>query len=422
MSKMKNTEEKRRKTLALKEKWAKEKQEKLELFARRKNEEKKTQQQIEEMLALQRKRDLKKKREIEKQRKISEKESLQLSLDAHRHMKEDLARQARERRRRSVLINKEILLKARDKQEKLKKQQREEEESLLTSRRIDHLAVRDMKVMEAELRRQSVATRIEENIRQSEVERELERQAHENEIDLLSSRREGWLDEKEYRASQRERMRESLAGRLETWRGHRQIESIKREEEKESQVHEFEVQKLCWLDEQEEKAEKAKRDRLSLQWRRDKYHEEKDLEEDQKRRREEELENERQLLQAEYEDVLMYQAEQEAMRRQSLAYRLDSAARDRDYLAGQDANRLAVVAHEMELRRQEFLDLKAFREGLEEERRKSLATCLDKAVEFLPVPSYSPFSLTYLERGTCHRARAPPRGGEEASRGVSDPL
>lgn len=382
ISKIKNTEEKRRKTLALKEKWAKEKEEKLEFFQKRKQEERQTQQKIEELIALQRKRDLKKKREIEKQEKLKEKESLQLSLTAHRQMKDDLARQERERRRRSVMINKEILMRAKDKEEKLKKQQKEEEESLLTSRRIDYLAVRDQKMVEAELRRQSMAMRVEESIRQSEMEKELKRQEQEQELDLLASRHEAWLDEKEYQASQRERMRESLAGRLETWRTHRQLEEMQKIDEKESLQHEFEIKKLCWMDEKEEKEERKRRDRLSLQWRREKYHEEKDLEEEMKRRRDEEIEIERQLLQQEYEDILMYQAEQEALRRQSLAYRLDTAARDRDYMAGQDANRHAVIAHEMELRRQDFLDIKAFREGLELERRKSLAIRLDKAVSY----------------------------------------
>lgn len=372
--------------MALKEKWAKEKEEKLEQFQKRKQEERLIQQRIDKLVTSQRKRDLQKKREVEKAKKMKEKESLQLSLEAHRQMKEDLARQARERRRRSVLINKEILFRAKDREAKLKQQQKEEEESLLTSRRIDFLAVRDQKVVEAELRRQSMAMRVEESIRQSEVEKDLKRQEHEKEVNLLETRREGWLDEKEFQEMQRARKRESLAGRLETWREHRQLESQQKEEEKDSMLHEFEVKKLCWLDEQEEKTEKAKRDRLSLQWRREKYHEEKDLEEEMKRRREEELEVERQLLQQEYEDVLMYQAEQEALRRQSLAYRLDAAARDRDYMAGQDANKHAVVAHEMQLRRQDFLDLKAFREGFESERRKSLAMSLEKAVRSPPRP------------------------------------
>jgi hypothetical protein len=375
--------------MALKEKWAKEKEQKLEMFEKRKQEERLTQQRIDKLVNSQRKRELQKKREIEKAKKIQEKESLQLSLEAHRQMKEDLARQARERRRRSVLINKEILFRAKDKEAKLKQQQKEEEESLLSSRRIDFLAVRDQKVVEAELRRQSMAHRVEDSIRQSEVERELKRQEHENEVNLLETRREGWLDEKEFQQMQRERKRESLAGRLETWREHRQVEMQQKEAEKDNMLHEFEVKKLCWLDEQEEKSEKAKRDRLSLQWRREKAHEEKDLEEEMKRRREEELEVERQLLQQEYDDVLMYQAEQEALRRQSLAYRLDAAARDRDYMAGQDANKHAVVAHEMQLRRQDFLDLKAFREGYESERRKSLAMSLVKAVS-PSLPSYPP--------------------------------
>ena len=140
-----------------------------------------------------------------------------------------------------------------------------------------------------------------------------------------------------------------------------------------------------------------------------------------RRRRDQELEVEKQLLQQEYEDVLMYQAEQEALRRQSLAYRLDAAARDRDYMAGQDANKHAVVAHEMQLRRQDFLDLKAFREGFESERRKSLAMSLEKAVRRLPFYLSLPNPLSVERRESLHDGTAPRRAGAYP-RGRENPL
>lgn len=382
IAKLNYTAEKRRRTTELKEKWAREKDDKLAFFAKKREDEAKQLKDLESKMMAQKRRDSAKKREIDKKIASERSEMLKANLDAQTQLKFDLQRQEKERRRQSVALNKEIIQKSKQKELDIKRRQKEEEDSLLTSRRIDFLSMRENRELEKEERRKSTANRIADSRRQKELEEEFDKIRKEQEAEILQKRKDDWEDTKRQEQSDREGRRQSLACRLDCWRKQKKSEEETHREMVNQLEVEYSLRKMCWQDVQEVKEEGIKRDRLSLLWRLDKWREERDIEEGQLLEQQRTNEIERQLLKQEIEDVLAYRAEQEDLRRRSLAYRADSAARERDYWAGQDANRIEVIAAEMKIRQEDSENIRDLRAKEREERRASLMTRREQAVRF----------------------------------------
>jgi hypothetical protein len=86
----------------------------------------------------------------------------------------------------------------------------------------------------------------------------------------------------------------------------------------------------------------------------------------------------RDLFLQEYEDVLQYKQAQEDLRRQSLAYRLDHASREKEWERGEQCLQQADSEQEFRIRDQDRLDMAQYKNKLKEDRRASLAFRLEE--------------------------------------------
>jgi hypothetical protein len=127
-----------------------------------------------------------------------------------------------------------------------------------------------------------------------------------------------------------------------------------------------------WKDIQSYKENQAKHDRESLAGRLQKWKEETELEAKQRRQQEEVDQINRELAFQEYEDMRAYERQMRENRRQSLAYRLDKAKKDKDFEKGQQALQQACYEEEVRLRHYERLDVQKYQEELRQARRQSL--------------------------------------------------
>ncbi|CAE7702998.1 unnamed protein product, partial [Symbiodinium microadriaticum] len=317
-------------------------------------------------------------KEIEKRKLLERKKEMQLSLEAQVQLKSDLERERKERRRQSVALNKRILQEAKQKEEEMLRKKKEEEQSLLLAHREDFLALREREMEEEEERRRSLALRLEEQKKQKETEEELKKAQKDEEADLLATRKEMWEDKVQFAEEQRMRRRESLAGRLDQWREAKKREEEVLKQQKDEEIAELKEKRQVWMDFNDLKRECSERDRQSILWRLDKWRDERDLEEEEKRKQQEIENTERELMIAEWEDVMQFKEEQECLRRQSLAFRLDAAARERDFMQGQEANWQAVQKIENSWHQSDREAVMSYQAALEEERRQSLAFRLQR--------------------------------------------
>mmetsp|Transcript_5038 Transcript_5038/g.7701 ORF Transcript_5038/g.7701 Transcript_5038/m.7701 type:complete len:594 (-) Transcript_5038:116-1897(-) len=373
-----HTAEKKRNISLLKEKWAKEKKERLDFQKKQREEEARLNQKLSMTQAQQRKMDIERKQKIEKQKRAIQEDMVKSSVEEHIRMKKELQEQEKARRRQSIALNREILEKAKRKEAELEKKKKDEEASLLISRQLDYLAVRESREIEEERRRESMAIRGAQAREQRKSERKAQECRQEEIQDILATRKEMWLDDKKQREKQKQKDRQSLANRLKTSKQQREADELEAKQKLERETQELYNRKQEWLDVQRAKDEKIRRDRESLAMRLDSWRRERTLEQEEAARQAEIERNERELMLNELQDIMKFQQEQEDQRRQSLAYRLDTAARERDYLQGLEANKQFVLEKEKQLHEAEREDIQRFRAHLEEERRKSLAFRLDE--------------------------------------------
>jgi hypothetical protein len=89
---------------------------------------------------------------------------------------------------------------------------------------------------------------------------------------------------------------------------------------------------------------------------------------------------ERDLFLQEYEDVLQYRQDQEDLRRQSLAYRLDQYSREKEWERGEQYVQKADMDKERLISEDDRFDISQYKKKLEEDRRASLAFRLEEQV------------------------------------------
>lgn len=372
IAKLQNTTEKVEKTRALKEKWAKEKEEHLK---RAQEQRLLSAQKVQESnkVAAETRR---KQQELQKAAALREKqakaEELAASLEARVQLAKDLEMQAKQRKRMSIMLNKEILLKAQEKQTQIEKQQREAEEERLASRRLDYLQIREAKKAEEARRRESLAARGEELKKQRDIAASLAKKAAEEQTDIFQFRHQNWKDVQKATEKENQRSRESIAGRLDEWRAQKQVDMKNKADDLTRQQQSLEIRRQEWQDVENFKKAQMQRERKSIADRLEKWRQEKSIDARLKAEKEEEEEYEFLLLQQEIDGIKAFEANEKKARKQSLAYRLDKAKKDKDFEHGQEAIKAAIMEEERRIAELDRQDVLQYKQSLINARRQSL--------------------------------------------------
>lgn len=378
LAKAQHTAEKQKRTSILKEKWAKEKQEKKELIAKKREEDRKARQSMSSLAAKFRQKSIAKCNQVTKAKQDEQRDMLKTSVTDNIQAKKAMAKAEKQRRRQSIMVNKEILQRAKRNEAKMLRKRKEEEDNLHVSRRIDFLAVREGKLEEEENRRKSLEAKNAYCRMQHELEKELEAVKKENMADMLAVRKEMLEDDNKTKEVMKQSRRQSLLGRLDTWRAQRQVEDELQQKQQEDLQLDVIQRHEDWLDIQEAKKEYKERARQSVMWRLDKWREEKDEEMKLAMERQMEEDAQRELLLQEYEDVMQYKQDQEDMRRQSLAFRLDQASREKEWERGEVFVQQYAAQKEFERKEQDRSDIAKYKSQLQDDRRASLAFRLEE--------------------------------------------
>jgi hypothetical protein len=145
-----------------------------------------------------------------------------------------------------------------------------------------------------------------------------------------------------------------------------------REQELETSISDLNLKREDWKSVQEYKVNESKKERESIQSRLEKWRAEKSQEKLSKTEETEAAAYEFELRRQEHEDVINYKSKLEHDRRQSLAYRLDSARKDKDWERGQ-ATLLALAAEESHrLEEEDRAAVAKYKQDEEEARRASM--------------------------------------------------
>ena len=372
LAKQQNTNLRILKVQLLKEKWAKEKENKLLTYKEKREMEKKKLQEDHYSAAEQRRRQLEKQRELEEKQKEEEKISLQLKHEANIQLKKDLAKEKQAKRRISMFLNGKLRQKRVEKEKELEEKKKAEEVDLLMTKRLDFLTIREMKKLHEEERRQSMLHHLEVAKMNKEKEKELLEQKEAEKQALLETRYLNWQDEQALKQKQKEEELVELEKQNEIYRLQKEnISKLNMLSELE-EISLLEIREMNWKDEQNyKKKEQEKEHNETLlrlqQWKQEKQVEKK-LSEEEKVKKEFEFE----LNHAAYLDVQEYKEKAKEQRRQSLSYRLDKARKDRDYEEGQKALKEIVQEEERRIAELDRQDVTNYRQKIMDARRQSL--------------------------------------------------
>lgn len=373
-------QERAAKTAALKERWAQEKEERLTEQRKKKEAEQKSTRDELRAIAEKRKLNKEKEKRMLADANMRRHEELKAQNDERAQLARDLKEKKLKKRRESAEMKQKAFREAQVKEKMLEQQKKDEEKSLLESRRIAFLEARNAVKESESNRRQSLVNRAQISAFQREVGKKMEQQKAEEDRDMLQFRREAFQEKKEYEKSVQQSRRQSLIGRLDKWREEKHLDEEAHKQEVGLNHEEAELRLQDWHDLQEYKKALAQRDRESLERRLEKWREERTVEAEAQALQAEQEHMERELFAQECEDVMLYREEEEASRRQSLAYRLVVARRDRDWEDGVEANQAVIQMHERQIQAEEREDVHCYKQELYNNRRASLAFRLQQYV------------------------------------------
>jgi hypothetical protein len=262
--------------------------------------------------------------------------------------------------------------KSKEREQELNSQKKSEEESLHASRQLDALQLREAKKEEEERKRESMCNRTLLAQEQKRIAEELAQQKKEEELSILKLRKQNWEDDINSKKSEEERRRESVAFRLDEWRKHKGVEDELSRSMEHGELDLIHTRHADWKDVQAYKEEEERNRRESLAFRLDKWREEKSLEQKNKEQQEIAREIDNELSCQARDDVQEYRNQVKESRRQSLAYRLDKARKDRDFEEGQKALRQLVLKEEKRLNDLDREDVQNYRQMIADARRQSL--------------------------------------------------
>ena len=365
-----------------KENWARDK----ELKARqnklcREAKEKKVQELCDAAAEARKNSAEKKKRMLDRQKK-EEQDMLAASLLERAQLAADLDKEAKARRRISIFLNKKMKESAKVKEREMQEVEKKREADLLSSRRINFLAVREAKKAEEMRKRESLVSRGVKASFDRKVDEVIAQNEKVLERDLIDFRLENRIDECNQKYIEKNRHRQSLENRLDVWRMQRSLEQEEQYKDQQNRQEESRVRQEDWQDIQRYKETQTRKERESLAGRLQKWKEEKEITQRIHTQEQEAEQIERELAQQELDDLQAYQEVLKRKRKQSLAYRLDKARKDQDFEKGQLALQQAYQEEELKMKTIDREDVKKFREQLQAARRQSLQYRTQLAVRY----------------------------------------
>ena len=371
------------KTKELKEKWAREKAEKMNESEQIKLEKIQLARKMSEVTSAQQQQRLIKRREQEALKKEQSKAELQTRLDVERESKEIRKAQKKENRRKSILARDYIR----------KQQQKAAEEEDLTKKQAavaeiqakaeDHKAVKEAKKMNAKQRRQSLFDRGLITVQHKAKKEQDQKQALKAEQEQLEFKRLEAADVANYKASEKERQRRSMESRNEAARILKELELEEEQNKKQEVCKDLHDKHADWLALQETKKGEKEARRASIAARNDYYFNHvKDVEARAQQMEMESAEVEALLKQQELEDVAAYRKQQTDNRRQSLAHRLYVVhAEHKDVSMRQKAMEAILQEEDQRLKQQDLDDITHYKKAEAESKRQSLINRGLKKVE-----------------------------------------
>lgn len=372
IAKLQNTSEKISLVANLKEKWAKEKEEILTHQATKRAKELKQQQDHSAFIKEKRRQNSIAERQYTKTIKECENEMFAAFVEDRIFQANEVEKLQKERRRRSVMINTEILAKAKQRSLEISLRKAEEERTLLESRRLDAIALEKFKEEEEDRKRESLLFRADIFHNQKKVETQIINQSMEFEKSLLDSKYEDWQSLQQSKDKEEQRKRESISNRIDLWRKGKgkqlETDEYKQKEETSLLLSRYED----WKDLEEYKKQSVMKRRESIVNRLDKWRLEREYTNWEKAEEEEALEYEFELKAQEVEDIKKYQTEMSKSKRESLAYRLDKAKRDKMYDEGQVSLQQVINEEEYKLKQEDHQAMQQYHQEMNELRRQSL--------------------------------------------------
>jgi hypothetical protein len=372
MAKNQSTMERIQRVAQLKEKWAKEREQKAQFYHDKRTVQLQKLQEDSQQAAEMRRKNIEKQREFDYREKQAKRDQLASSLEARSQLAKDLEAENKARRRISIFLNSQMRKKSKEREQELNSQKKSEEESLHASRQLDALQLREAKKEEEERKRESMCNRTLLAQEQKRIAEELAQQKKEEELSILKLRKQNWEDDINSKKSEEERRRESVAFRLDEWRKHKGVEDELSRSMEHGELDLIHTRHADWKDVQAYKEEEERNRRESLAFRLDKWREEKSLEQKNKEQQEIAREIDNELSCQARDDVQEYRNQVKESRRQSLAYRLDKARKDRDFEEGQKALRQLVLKEEKRLNDLDREDVQNYRQMIADARRQSL--------------------------------------------------
>jgi hypothetical protein len=363
----------------MRQEWAREKAAKTQWAEKQRQEEILAMRQTAQREAEMRKKMLALRKEAEQKKKQQEQEMLAAFVSDRVHAVKEAERLKKERRKQSVLVNKDMLRQSREKQAALAAAKKQEEQTLLATRREDMLKVAEARKAEEQRRRESMVTRGLTAQQQRDVAEQLAQARRDEEAALLQSRREDFLRLTEVRKAEEQRRRESMVGRGVTAQLQRQAaeqaEAARQQELQDS----LQYRRYLATQKASSEADEARRTRESLAGRLHMWRSQRTVEaamDDAKHG------EERALLQTKHDnwvDATAHQRRIDDRRRASLAFRLDEWRAQKQVAEKEGGERAEAERIEWELRQQEAEDVATYRQACDASRRESLAVRLDKA-------------------------------------------
>jgi len=368
MAKLQSTAERIRKVNHLKEKWAKEKEEKTQRNRIKKVTDLRKVQDDNSAAAASRKKVLEAQKSYADREKEEQRELLSASVEARTQLAKDMDEKCKAKRRISVFLNNSIRKKAVEREETIRRAEKDQSSENFQLRRTDVLQNRQAKMADEMKRRESMAYRGVTAKLQREVEAQMVAEERDEVSELIKTRHMNWEDDRHSKQTADQQRRMSVAHRLDEWRDQKKVVEQTAQSQKQFDRNLLHTQKLDHDDVLGYKAELIKRDRMSLAGRLQKWREE---------RVDPAIQAaadaiERELQQCGFEDVQAYRATLKQQRRESVAHRVDKARRDKGFEAGQKALARVVRDEEQRLQDYDHQDVTNYRKGLQDARRQSL--------------------------------------------------
>jgi len=255
----------------------------------------------------------------------------------------------------------------------MQRKREEEDRSILQFRHTLSKNLREEKEQSIRQDRQSITERLSEWRDQRKKEEEQDSVDKEYQTYILEMRRLDWCDVENYKKKQDQMRRESVAFRLDEWRQHKTLDAQKEAEENEVKEYEALLKQQEREDIIEYQEMMTSQRKQSLLFRMEKHKQEKVVEQNLEQAKYDLEEEERLKRETDRNDVAQYMQSMLLARRQSLEYRNQVALQDRLRVEGEKQMQKENTAKDRELSRLAYQDVQEHQAKEREDRRRSLA-------------------------------------------------